>query len=270
MLSMLLYGLTLLSPLSVSAQENGQARYKVGRNAVVSVTNSCGPITVKASGTNEVRVKYSSASKSVIFDHQKHGKRITLSASSDQPGTHWCEYIVLVPSKAFVTLFAGGEIHAEGLGGNIVLQTTNSPVEVKNMNNAHVHIRTIDGQSKLTSIHNSYVYVHSVNGSISISDAPDSSIEADSDAGTIAYQGDPGSDGEYRLATHSGDLDLSIPASALVRITTASQKVGSGQYAEDSAYVPVRPKNTLLKPGNISTPLFHLRSFTGRIRLKRP
>lgn len=270
MLSMLLYGITLLSPLSVPAQENGHLSYEVGRKVVISVTNGYGPITVKPSGTNEVRVKYSCTSKSVIFDHQKHGKRIALSVSSDRPGTNLCEYIVLVPSTASVTLFAGGMIHAEGLAGDLVLQTANSRIEMKNINNAHAHITTIDGQIKLSFIHDSHIYINSVTGSISISDASDSSIEADSEAGTIVYQGDPGSDGEYRLATHSGDLDLSIPASALVRIMTQSQKVGSGQYPEDSAYVPVRPENTLVKPGNIRTPLFYLRSFTGRIRLKRP
>lgn len=266
-LSLLLCGLTVLSAGLVCAQESGEISYKVGRKAVISVSNMHGPITVKSSGTNEVRVKYISASKSVTFDHQKHGKRITLSASSDQPGTNLCEYVVLVPSTAFVTLFAGGAIHAESLAGDILLETPNSPLEVKNMTDAHVHIKTIGGQITLTSIHNSHVFVHSVNGSITILDAPDSWIEADADAGRIAYQGDPGGDGEYRLTTRSGDLELSIPASALAEIRTHSLK---GQSGQDLPNASIQERNAFLKRGSVSRSHFDLRSFTGRIRVKRP
>jgi hypothetical protein len=37
-------------------------------------------------------------------------------------------------------------------------------------------------------------------------------IEAHSTSGRITYDGDPGMSGEYKLTSHSGDLDVSIPA----------------------------------------------------------
>jgi len=266
-LSLLLVGLTVLSPGLVHAQESGEISYKVGRKAVISITNMHGLITVQSSGTNEVRVKYRSASKSVTFDHQKHGKRIALSANSDQPGTNLCEYLVLVPSMALVTVFGGGAIRAEGLTGDILLETPNSPLEIKNMNDAHVHIKTIGGQITLTSVHNTHVYVHSINGAIDISDAADSWIEADSDAGRIAYQGDPGRDGEYRLTTRSGDLEISIPASAFAEIRT---QLRSGESGQNAAAPSTQRETTFLKHGGVSRSHFKLRSSTGRIRLKRP
>src|SRR5450755_1087553 len=41
-------------------------------------------------------------------------------------------------------------------------------------------------------------------------------------SGRITYEGDPGSAGEYLLASQSGDLEVSIPASALVEIRSRS------------------------------------------------
>ena len=45
-----------------------------------------------------------------------------------------------------------------------------------------------------------------------------------SGSGLISYEGDPGPVGEYLLTSHSGDLDVSIPASAWVDIKARSIK----------------------------------------------
>lgn len=94
-----------------SAQQIGHVDYKMGRKAIVSITNSCGPITVKALEAKEVSVTYTSYSKSVAFVNQRHGNRISLVSTSDHLGDNLAEYRVLVPGHAFLSLFARGLIH---------------------------------------------------------------------------------------------------------------------------------------------------------------
>ena len=68
------------------------------------------------------------------------------------------------------------------------------------------------------------VTAHSVSGDVNLRNVTGPSIEVNSGGGRITYVGDPGPVGEYLLTSHSGDLDVSIPASALVDIKARSIK----------------------------------------------
>ena len=81
----------------------------------------------------------------------------------------------------------------------------------------------------------------------------------------------PGRLGEYLLTSHSGDLDVSIPASAWVDIKARSIKGQSDpEFPIAERCFPTGQKNLLLKPGMVIGSRFELRSFSGKIHLKRP
>lgn len=176
------------------------------------------------------------------------------------------EYSVVVPSHAFLSLFARGLIHVERLTGDVTIQTTSTPIEIMNLDGAYVHVKTLDGSVTLTAVRNSHVYVQSINGPINISNAPGSLIEANSTSGRITYDGDPGTGGDYRLSSYSGDVDVSIPESALAEIQTDGQ---SGQNPNETA-TQTRRNSPFLRRGSLERAHFELRSFMGKIRLKRP
>ena len=93
------------------------------------------------------------------------------------------------------------------------------------------------------------------------------SVEVASSSGRITYEGDPGSAGDYSLTTHSGDLDVSVPAQARVEITANSVAGKSDQLPSVGSNLSFDGKrNLLLKPG-IGVSRFVLRSFRGKIRL---
>ena len=67
------------------------------------------------------------------------------------------------------------------------------------------------------------------------------------------------------------DLDVSIPANASVDIKARSLKGKSEQAASNvDGVVPTDQKSLFLKPGVAGASRVVLRSFKGRIRLKRP
>jgi hypothetical protein len=91
-----------------------------------------------------------------------------------------------------------------------------------------------------------------------------------SGSGRITYAGDPGRVGEYLLTSHTGDLEISIPASAWVEIKARSIKSQSDPEFPTVNNAPMMGQINLMgKPSKIGS-RFELRSFSGKIHLKRP
>lgn|SRR5436190_864843 len=150
-----------------------------------------------------------------------------------------------------------------------MVETATAPVEVSNISNAHVHVKTLHGEITITTIRTSHLDVHSVSGDISLHDVTKSSVQVHSGTGRVIYEGDPGPTGEYVFTSHSGDLDVSIPANVSGEIKAHSLK-GSSDGEPPPAGSALREEKSFLKPGIFNRPLFVLRSFKGRIHLKRP
>jgi DUF4097 and DUF4098 domain-containing protein YvlB len=258
--------------LLATAQENKVFSYPVGRKAIISITNNYGPITVKPSGTRQVWVTAVSHSDAIRFVNNQRGDRIDLRVESSRQGANLAEYTVLVPSDAAISLRSSdGNLAVQGLCGDVVLETITASVQVNGIRDAHLHIGTLGGPISLTDIRHSHLEVRSVSGNVDIHNVTESSVEVNSGRGRITYEGDPGSSGEYLLTSHSGDLDVSIPAGAPVEIKSRTIKGEADPGFPATNDLPAMGrKNGLLKPGIVSASRFVLRSFRGKIRLKRP
>jgi DUF4097 and DUF4098 domain-containing protein YvlB len=261
-----------LFAMLAAAQEKKEFSYTVGFKATISITNHYGPITVKPSGNRHVLVTATPHSDAVSFVNEQHGNRIELQAVSSRQGTNLVDYTVLVPDDAFVSLQSSdGSLSAQGLRGDVILESATASVEVTDISGAHLHVRTLSGPITLTDIRNSHLEVHSVSGNISLHKVTESSAEVHSGSGRVTYEGDPGRTGDYLFTTHTGNLDVSIPASAPVEIKSHSLKGASDSGSVDSRDTStIGQGNLLLKPGRLSTSRFVLRSFKGMIRVKRP
>ena len=139
------------------------------------------------------------------------------------------------------------------------------------INDANLHVKTLSGPVTLNDVRDSHIDIHSVSGNVNIHNVSGSSLEVNSGSGRITYDGDPGTAGEYLLTSHSGDLEVSIPANALVEIKAHSLKGESDPGFLGTANVPAAGQRSLLvKPGIVSASRFVQRSFRGKIHLKRP
>jgi hypothetical protein len=239
---------------------------------VVSITNNYGPITVKPSGSRQVLVEAVSHSDAVSLVNEQHGNRIELRSASTRSGTNQVDYTVLVPVDAFVSLRSSdGTLRAQGLRGDVILEAAAASVEVTDISDAHLHVRTLTGPITLTDIRNTHLDIHSISGDVKMRNVTGPSVEVNSGSGQISYDGDPGRMGEYLLTSHSGDLNISIPANAWVNIKARSvQGQSDPDFPVANSFASGGTRNLLLKPGMVTGSRFELRSFRGKIHLKRP
>jgi hypothetical protein len=269
---------TILVPVIVllgavtAAQTTKQLTYTVGPRPNISITNHYGSITVKPSGTRQVIVTATSHTNGVSFLNEQRGKRIELRTESSRVGTGLADYIVLVPSDAFITLRSSdGILRTQGLRGDVILESASAAIEATDLSNAYLYVKTLSGTVLLTNIRSSHLNVRSIKGNVNLRNVTSSSVEVHSGTGRIAYEGDPGRMGEYLLTTHTGDLEISIPASAAADIRAHSEK---GQSDPDLAgrrgASSMTQGSLLLRGGTNSASSFVLRSFKGNIHVKRP
>jgi hypothetical protein len=257
-----------LSVLLVAAQENHEKKetYTVGSGTVLTVTNDCGPITVRPSPTGKVFVTMVWRSALVKFVNEQRGRRLELHATSNSPGMSMAEYTVLVPATDMVTVrSSNGDIVVQGLRGDVALETSNSAITVSDITDAHLKARTLDGTINLKGVHHSHVDLYSVKGDIHLHNVGGSWLEGQSVSGRITYDGDPGVEGEYKLSSHFGNLEVSIPSDATVEIKARSLK------SNEEVHLPaIAHQNSFLKPSRGNTSRFTLRSIRGDIQVLRP
>jgi Putative adhesin len=269
----IIVGLVVAFCLAVAtSQERRESRYTTGPKPLVSITNYCGSITVKASGSREIVVTTVSRAGDVTFLQEQHGNRVELRAASNRRGSDLADYTVLVPNTSFITLrSADGRLHAAGLQGDVILEAATGPVEVSEITGAHVHVKTLGGPVHLANIRRSHLDVHSVSGNIDAHNVLESFVDVSSVNGRITYDGDPGASGDYTFSSHTGDLEISIPQTASVDIKMRSPEGESEQPPNSIDSAPNGGRRSLfVKPGPIGASRFVLRSFRGKIRLKRP
>ena len=256
-------------------QEKKDFSYAVGPGAVISITNNYGPIAVRPSGSSQVVVETVSHSDTVSLVNEQHGDRIELRSMSTRQGTNLVDYTVLVPAAAFVSLRSSdGTLRAQGLRGDVVLEAASGSVEVTDVSDAHLHVKTLSGPITLADIRNSHLDVHSVSGDVNLHNVTGPSVEVSSGSGRITYDGDPGRLGDYLISSHSGDLEVSIPANAWVTIKARSIKNQADPEFPTASNAPagridMGQINLMGKPGKIGS-RFELRSFSGKNHLKRP
>jgi DUF4097 and DUF4098 domain-containing protein YvlB len=271
-LSTIIMALFSVISLRASAQDKKAFNYTVGPHALGSITNRYGPTTIKPSRSSQVVITTVSYSKAVSYENEQHGNRVQFRSLSPQEGNSLVDYTVLVPSDAVVIVRSStGAIYAQGLGGDLVLQTGIAAVEVSDVGNAHLRISTLGGFIRLANIRNSHLDIHSVGGDVTLHNVTGSSAEVKSAHGRINYEGDPGPAGEFRLMSHSGDIYVSIPAMASVEISSHSVNGKSDESLPKREGISAGgPGNLFLKSTSTDASRFVLRSFKGNIRVSRP
>lgn len=268
--SRLVFVLSLLIPFA-TAQQSVTSTYSVAPKAMISITNNYGPITVKPSGTRQIVAQSIARAATVTFENEQRGNRVELTAHSKSLGDNLAEYVVLVPSDSWLVLKSStGKIHVQELAGDLVLETATGAVEVAAMSSVHVHVKTLGGPVAVTGIRSGHLDVHTVGGNVSLRNVAGSSVQVRTSSGRISYEGDPGLDGDYQLTSHSGDLEISVPAKCPALIRAVSLKGNSDKDFPEAKPSSPAKTDALLPPGLTSVSRLVLRSFSGKIHLKRP
>ena len=274
-----LAGVILIASVATLAASESRKEYRftVGPQASVSINNQYGPISVKPGSSNLVVVKVVLRSDKVEVDRNQSGNRVDI-LSHLFPGataeTGRVDYEVLVPSDANVTLHSTtGPMGAEKLQGDLSVEGATASVDVRDVSNAHVHIKTLNGPVTLTRIHEGHVEITSVSGDVVLDEVSGPLVQVNSSSGKIRYDGDFGGGGEYSLTSHTGDIDATAPTYASIDVTARSIK---GQVDNDfpllpKAHIsfPIDKARSLVGTAGKAASSVKLLSFSGKIHLKK-
>jgi len=273
----MLAGTLLAEPML--AETHKEYRFNVGPNAGVSVNNPYGSISVKPSSGNVVVINALLYSDKVEVDNNLIGNRVEvqshlLAGADAQSGR--VDYEILVPADASITLHSStGPLRAERLHGDVTLEGAAATVEIRDIVGAHVHVRTLNGPVTLTNVQDGHVEVDSLSGGVTLNGVTGPLIQVISTSGSIHYIGDFGDRGDYRLTSHSGNIEATVPETTSADVSALSVR---GEVHDD---IPLQPRTHtwfVIKEGSAfwgtmgraafsSTVV--LRSFSGKIHLSK-
>jgi len=264
---------------TVAAETHKEYRFNLGPKARVSVNNPYGSISVKPATGNVVVVNALLYSDKVEVDNTQTGNHLEvqshLLAGADADSGR-VDYEVLVPADASLILHSStGPLRAEKLHGDMTLEGAAAAVDVSDVSDAHVHVKTLNGPVVLKNVQNENVEVDSLSGPVTLDHVTGPLVQVISTSGRITYAGDFGNSGEYRLTSHSGDIEAIVPETTSADVSARSVK---GEVHDD---IPLQPKSHVWFPTEqgkafmgtmgraaISSTVV-LRSFSGKIHLSK-
>jgi len=274
--SALVVVMVLVAAVFAAAETRKELRFKVHRRTSVSVTNQFGPISVKPSAGKEVLVNAILHSDKAEIDESHSRNRVSVTTHllpGADANTGRVDYEVLVPADASVTLHsATGPLRAEKLHGDVILEGNTANVDVRDLSNGHVHIKTLNGPVTLTNITDGHVEITSVSGEVALNSVSGPLVHVNSNSGRIVYDGDFGGGGEYSLMTHTGDIEATAPSYASIDVVASSTQ---GKVVND---FPLQPAHSSFaaKAGTAfagtmgkAASSVKLLSFSGKIHLKK-
>jgi DUF4097 and DUF4098 domain-containing protein YvlB len=269
----------IIASQTLLAETHREYRFNVGAKSGVSVNNPYGSISVRPSTGNTVVINALLHSDRVEVDNTQTGNHVEIQ-SHLLPGADAVsgrvDYEILVPADASVTLHSTtGPLRAEKLHGDVTLEGAAATVDVRDVSDAHVHVKTLNGPVTLTNVQDGHVEVDSLSGEVTLDRVSGPLVQVISTSGRISYTGDFGFSGEYRLTSHSGDIDAIVPDGTSADVSARSVK---GEVHDD---IPLQPKThtwfaitqgrafmgTMGRAAVSSTVV--LRSFSGKIHLRK-
>jgi DUF4097 and DUF4098 domain-containing protein YvlB len=262
--------------LPAAAADKKEFRYNVAPDSSVSVINDYGQVRVRASQARQVVVTASAGSSKVEVDCAQHANRVEvrthfLQKTGESDGR--VEYDIQVPAEADVTVrTATGTVLVQGVNGDVSVDADTGKVDVRD-GRGHVRVRTVGGPITLANLKDSFVEATSVGGQVVLTNVAGRNVSVNTTGGPIAFAGDFAGGGQYSLSTHSGTIDVALPASASVDVTA---RTVTGSVEND---FPLNPPahtsmalvqgKTLAGTSNAGASSVHLRTFSGRIRVKK-
>ncbi|HEV2398959.1 MAG TPA: DUF4097 family beta strand repeat-containing protein [Candidatus Sulfotelmatobacter sp.] len=264
---------------ALAADTHKEYRFNVAPKAGLSVNNPYGSVSVKPSTGSVVMVNAVLASDKVEVDDSFIGNRVDIQSHllpGSDPQSGRVDYEILVPPDTSVTLHSSsGSLHAEKIHGDVTLEGAAASVDVRDINSAHVHVKTLNGPVTLTNVQDGHIEVDSLSGNVTLKSVTGPLVQVISTSGGINYIGDFGDHGEYRLTSHSGDIDAIVPDNTSADVSARSVR---GEVHDDIHLQPREHTSFVLKQGSafwgtmgraaVSSTVV-LRSFSGKIHLRK-
>ena len=263
--------------LATAAENRKEFHYNLGPHPAVTVVNQFGGVTVLPSSDGQVGVTATLHSNKVEVDAEQRGARLELRTHFLQnatPADGRVDYELHIPANASLSVRStSGPILIQGINSDMTLEGDAADITVRQASGGHIHVHTLSGPIQLEDVSHGDLEVVSVSGPVTLNNTDGRLVSVNTAAGKISYNGDFGDGGEYLLANHSGDIEVSLPASASVDITATSEK---GAVSNDFPFrpqahspVPTTRGKSFTGTANTGSSSVRLRSFSGKIHVKK-
>jgi DUF4097 and DUF4098 domain-containing protein YvlB len=260
--------------LPLGAADKKEFKYTIAAGSRVHISNDFGGVTLKPASGQQLIITATPSSDKILIDSKQAGNRVEArvrgAAGAGKADNASIE--VSVPADVSVTIHSSqGPVTVERVKADITIEGENAKVDVREASGKSLNIRTMNGPVTLSNVSNGTVEVRTVSGNVSLSSVVGPRVTVVTNKGAIKYDGDPGADGDYKLNTHSGDIDVSLPASASVNLEGHSIKgTLSNDFQQAAEAKPAAAKtNSFTEILNAGGSNMELRSFNGKVRVKR-
>jgi Putative adhesin len=278
--------------LPAMAQERGRTTPQTDRTVTVSkgtrlsVNNDAGEVVLRTWDRDSLRVQASHSSR-VTIDIQTTGNIVSVRSRAANGPAGGVDYEITAPawlpvkvSGTFLYIGIEGaqnEISAETVRGDIVVKGGSGFITAKSIQ-GEIIVEDAKGRINVSSVNEGIriagaigdVTAESTNGDIILDKVDAKSLEVTTVNGDIRYEGSIGAGGQYRFATHNGDITMVLPETTNATFTVRTYN-GDFQSSLPTKTVGEvrRGRRATYTLGNGGAQV-ELESFGGTIRLRRP
>ncbi len=272
--------LTLLLAAAHAADERKESRLEIAPGGSLTITDSGGSVTLHSTAGHQVLIAYTTHSDKVEVDQANPDKqRIdlrshALAGQKPSPEESRVDYEVTVPPGISVNVTTvSAPITADGLSGDISLSSETGQTVVRNIFRSHLHVRSMNAPVVLNNVTAAHVDVQSSGGPVHLTTVSGPRVTVGTANGSIDYHGDCAGAGDYRFSTHTGDIEMWLPAYASVDLAAHSQS-GSveNEFPLEEKHHQVNPPiqgRSFAGTSNSGSSSVELQSISGKIRVKK-
>jgi len=269
-----------LSPAH-AAETHKEAKIDIAPGGIINIISGGGSVALHSGSGRQVLATYTVHSDKIEVDQNSSAdkQRVELRTHAlpgQQPTADQArvDYDVTVPAGVSVNVSTtSAPITAEGLSGDIGLSSETGQITVTNALKSHVRVRSMAAPVTLKDVTISRVDIQSAGGAVQLSNVTGQRVAVGTTSGNIEYRGDCSGGGDYILTTHSGAIDMTLPATASVDLSARST-TGAVENAfpleekHHNSFVP-QPGRSFAGTSNSGSSSVELQSFSGKIRVKK-
>jgi DUF4097 and DUF4098 domain-containing protein YvlB len=217
-------------------------------------------------------------SSKVEIDQSKNDRRVEIRSHVLQqasPSEAQVDYEVqLPPGVSLWVRSIDGPISVAGVRAtDVTCEGESARVAVSDGGSGHVHVRTVSGEILLTNLKDAHAEIASVSGDVVVRGVNGNFVSVNTTKGKISYDGGFEGGGEYVFSTHSGDINVALPADASVEVSARSVMgtVEDGFHMPPAPHPSFAPSQGKALAGvlNAGSSSVKLRSMTGNITVKK-
>jgi DUF4097 and DUF4098 domain-containing protein YvlB len=264
-----------------AADSRKEARIDIAPGGTVNIVSGGGSIALHSGAGHQLLVSYTVHSAKIEVDQSSSDNKqrvelLTHALPGEKPTADEAkvDYDVTVPAGVSVNVSTtSAAITADGISSDIELSSETGQITVHNIAKSHVHVRSVTAPVTLQNVTLSRVDIQSTGGAVQLKNVNGQRLAVGTTSGNIDYEGDCSGGGSYILTTHSGAINVTLPATASVDLTarSATGAVENDFPLQQKPHISFVPQQgrSFAGTSNSGSSSVELQSFSGKIRVKK-